>query len=168
MMQQIREHGANLVKAEIVFSIQKCINALGIEMDNSDLSTLAEDILDVYKYDSVEDVIQCLKKGRQGTYGLGYNNRRSLNMLIIREWMSKHLEEKATAREKALSEHKAKVTEYTNDANFYKAYKERMAKEAEKKKENNAEENEYQRFKLGYKAPDKEYIKEHINKLNKK
>ena len=59
---------------------------------------MTEDLVDKYKYDSIEDIQQALKKGRRGDYGRIYGK---INMIVISEWMEKHLELKIDAMERA-------------------------------------------------------------------
>jgi hypothetical protein len=97
MNDQILEFSRNDVEVEVSKSVVKCLQGLQIEMDNSTIQLLVEDIVDKYKWDSIEDIRECIKKGRRGYYGKVYGK---LNMIIISEWMAKHLEKKAIAREK--------------------------------------------------------------------
>lgn len=101
---QITKFGRNNVLMEIATAVNKCCRALDIKLDNYTLQILIEDIVDKYSYDSIEDIQQCLKKGRQGNYGPTYNK---LNMVIITAWMSKHLDEKGRAKEQALAQQRA-------------------------------------------------------------
>lgn len=155
-MQVIREHGEELVIDKIKLSLNKCALGLNINLQPESYETLAADILEVYQYDSVEDVIQCLKKGRQGKYGFGHNNRQSITMILIKEWMALHLEEKAIAREKELQNQKKKVIprsitdEEGKEIDMYEIYRKRQAVEKEKEKVTNEHENEFQRLKLEY------------------
>ncbi len=92
IINQITKFGRQSVNLEIAKYVNKCVKGLNIEIDNLSLQILIEDIVDVYKYDSIEDIQVCLKNGRQGKYGKTYNK---LNMVVFSEWMSKHLEQKA-------------------------------------------------------------------------
>ena len=65
---------------------------------------MADDLIDQYKTDSLEDIREALKKGRRGHYG---NNYGKLNMIVISGWMKLHLEEKAKAREAQIQKQKA-------------------------------------------------------------
>jgi len=108
MQEQVVQFGRDAVNLEIAKSINKCCQALDIILENHMLQMLVEDIVEKYSTDSVEDVQQCLKKGRRGNYGTTYNK---MNMIVISDWMSKHLQEKAQAREKHLAKFKnGKVT----------------------------------------------------------
>ena len=103
---QVKEHGRELILTMIRVSVEKCADSLGIKISDSQVVTLCNDLIDVYTHDSVEDIQQCLKKGRQGLYGFGHNKRDSLTMPLIREWMAQHLEEKAAERERIISDRK--------------------------------------------------------------
>lgn len=99
-----KAHGEDAVKGTITKAVIKCAMCLGIDMPFNLAVTLSEDIMDVYPYDSVESVLTALKNGRQGMYGFGMNNRKTLNMVLIRDWMEKTLDEIAKARQEEQNE----------------------------------------------------------------
>jgi hypothetical protein len=99
----IRESGIEQCKTEIVKYVVKCVDQMGIQTSPSFLETFAEDALEVYPYESLEDIRECLKKGRQGKYGITYGK---FNMIVFTDWMSKHLDDKAKAREDQLKNEK--------------------------------------------------------------
>ena len=103
MVQVIRESGDEACKTEIVKYAIKCVDQMGIQTSPSFLETFAEDALEVYPYESLEDIRECLKKGRQGKYGITYGK---FNMIVFTDWMSKHLDDKAKAREDQLKNEK--------------------------------------------------------------
>jgi hypothetical protein len=123
MMLQIKDNGKQLVKGKVLGFITKCSIQLGLSFDVSFMDTLAEDLIDRYTYESIEDIAECLKKGRQGFYGTSYNK---LTMIVISDWMQKHLSDKSEAREKYL-----KATYQTSKEPLavvdYEKYKERIA-----------------------------------------
>lgn len=80
---------------------------VGTELTPDTIEVMAEDLIDCYKLDSLEDIAEALKKGRQGRYGKIYGK---LNGIVLGEWMNKHLEEKAAAREKEISQNKSNKT----------------------------------------------------------
>lgn len=127
-------------------SIKKCAASLQIDLTDLQTQTLVEDIIDVYKWDALEDIQEAFKRGRRGEFGVTYGK---LNMIIFREWMAKVLDQKAQLREKALQNIK-------KDSDFeelpkvdYAAYKERQIKEA-KEAENKPTESDYNKFKHEY------------------
>jgi hypothetical protein len=146
---QIIKVGVEHVLIEIRLSVQKCAMALNISMSDNQVVTLCEDLMDTYTYDSIEDVRECLKDGRQGKYGFGHNSRNSLNMVLITEWMSFHLEKKEIERRKA------DKNSYTTSKKElpkvdYKAYQIRMEKEDREKHKEKQGSEEYNDFKLKY------------------
>lgn len=102
----IRNHGEEPVRDLLMKGVVKCSSQLGINLTPIGSQTLVDDILEVYSLDSIEDVLEALKKGRQGKYGLGFNSRSSLNLITIGEWMSNILEEKSLARENIIKNRK--------------------------------------------------------------
>lgn len=151
MTQLARKSGEREVLSTLRISLEKCSISLGMELTDQTCAILCEDIFEKYKYDSVEDIVECLKKARRGYYGFGHNSRKSLNMVLISEWMAKHLEEKAIEREKELQNQKkegveiqGKVTEAVKKIVNYDAFKEAV----EKGQPTNEKENEFQRLKL--------------------
>ena len=128
-------------------AVEKCFIALSVPADDVKVRILCEDIVDVYKYDSIEDIIEALKNGRRGLYGKNYAK---LDMIVFSEWMANHLEVKASIREKELSKLKAKNLEIQSAEIDYDAYRKRMANEGKAKRTNNAEENAYQKFRMEY------------------
>lgn len=92
------------VNDKVMKMITKAGMQVGTDLTPMAIELMAEDLIDAYKYDSMEDIAEALKKGRQGRYGKIYGK---LNGLVMAEWMNKHLEEKAIARENLLSQQKA-------------------------------------------------------------
>jgi len=123
--------------------------ALNISMSDNQVLTLCEDLVDTYTYDSIEDVRECLKNGRRGVYGFGHNSRNSFTMILIREWMSLHLEDKAIEREKVNKKSKMSTKEPLQEVD-YEAYKIRSEKEAKEKKEEKPGSEEFNKFKAQY------------------
>lgn len=144
---QIEKHGAEKVYAFTIAYLDKCLTGIGIDIPDDKMKLLCEDILEVYSHDSLEDIVQCLKKGRQGYYGTSYNK---LNMMVIQEWMSKHLEEKARLRENLHQSEKEKH-EWETRQQYEEAVK---AGEilGEKLKSMTKDDSEYQKFKADYEA----------------
>lgn len=103
IVEQISRFGRNDVNNEIAKSLMKCAISVGIELSNHKSQLLVEDLVDKYKYDSIEDIQQALKKGRRGNYGSTYGK---LNMIVFTEWMARHLEEKYHALENKLESDK--------------------------------------------------------------
>ena len=122
-----------LTDGTIALALVKCKDALGISMPVHLIEMLKDDVVEVYGWDALEDILTAIKRGRQGEFGATYNQ---LNMIIIREWMRVVLEEKADKRTK-LHENVKKETKINKPIENvdYQAYldRERKAKTEEKK-----------------------------------
>ena len=154
---QVQDHSEKQVKQLIATWLLKLSSSIGdtLHNDGDRLNTLVEDLMDVYSYDSLEDVRECMKKGRRGDYGFGHHKRGFITMLLLREWMARHLEEKAIIREKEIERNKIEVKDVENfDAKkFYEEGAKYFAaqSEREKKKKNEGfNRRHYQEHKLAY------------------
>ena len=119
--------------------------SLGLNMSDFQIQTLIEDILEVYPYESLEDLKECFKKARNGFYDFGFNKRDVLNMLVVRDWMKRHLTEKAELRERLLKDQQRKYNESIKENVSqidYEAYKKRMIEEDLKAKDKKEAEKE--------------------------
>lgn len=130
-----------------------CAAALDIEIDNIKMQLLVEDLVDKYKFDSIEDIQQCLKKGRRGDYGPTYGK---LNMIIISGWMEKHLELKAAARENQNDKAKHDFKTRKEYESVVKIGLDRQSKDADKLKKDKhdkaIDKAGYEEFKANYEA----------------
>jgi hypothetical protein len=154
---QVQDHSEKQVKQLIATWLLKLSSSIGdmLHNDADRLTTLVEDLMDVYPYDSLEDIRECLKKGRRGDYGFGHHKRGFITMLLLREWMSRHLEEKAIIREKEIERNKVDLKDVENfDAKrFYKEGAKFLAAQAEREKQKKHEgfnQRHYQEHKLAY------------------
>jgi len=119
---QKKYHSEKLINDKVINIIIKCVAQLDLNYSPDFIQILAEDITDKYSHESLEDIAECLKKGRQGNYGTSYNK---LNMMVISDWMTKHLEEKAHAREKMIKQ-KFQISKEPLAVVDYEAYKTRI------------------------------------------
>ena len=137
-------------------AIWKVSRGLDIQMSDDQISIIVEDILEKYRYESVEDILYCLKKGRQGSYG---NNYAKFNMIVFSEWMNQHLEQKYIAKETKLTESKLLHQwtcrdEYNESVRIGEIVnKEIMAKKNQAK----AKEKEFHEFKVHYESKQKNH-----------
>lgn len=120
MKYQSAQHGHGQVLGVIAKAVEDAKTALNIQMSPRQIEMLVDDLYDVYQNESIEEVITCLKKGRQGKFGFGHNNRSSLTMLLIRDWMTEELKVKAAARETAHNQLKAESKEVLPDLDYSK------------------------------------------------
>ena len=106
---------------EIKLSIIKCVESLGIEMQPNGVETMAEDIMEVYPVESVEDITYCLRQGRQGAYN-DIPTYGKFNMLFFKQWMARHLDKKYELKEKQLqAEKKREEGEEFDRDKFYES-----------------------------------------------
>jgi len=147
--EQLIKFGRNEVNLEIAKYVNKCLSGLDIEMSNDQIQILIEDIIDVYKWDSIEDIQICLKNGRQGKYGKTYGK---LNMIVFQEWMGKHLDQKANEFEHQYSKHKH---HWDSKEDYLKAVKEGIKQQNKEKEITDADKkyvSDYNNFKMKYES----------------
>lgn len=125
---QIRMHGQEEVLNVVKKSVLKLLMSVGQSIDPIFIEMTAEDLMDKYRLDSIEDIVECLKKGRQGTYGKVFGK---VNMIVISEWMSIHLEDKYRERERHVHNQKEGNEAKHNNID-YEAFKMRNDKDQEK------------------------------------
>lgn len=150
--EQLLKFGRNEVNVQISNSVIKCAIGLNIELSNTQTQILIEDLVDKYKYDSIEDIQQCLKKGRRGDYGPTYGK---LNMIVISGWMSIHLDKKAAARESAHSTAKHVFKNREEYDNAVKIGSKINQENKDRKKAERYDEISYEEFKAQYEAKHK-------------
>ena len=154
---QIKEHNQIQVLQLVSLWLVKLSDAIGdtLKENPSRLKDLAQDLIEVYKYDSLEDIRECLKNGRRGVYGFGHNKRGFISMMLLREWMEKHLDKKAELREKELQAKKIEATELENfDAKkFYESglkYQKEIANLEKKRRDRKLSPRQFEEFKNQY------------------
>ncbi len=164
MINSIKTNGVTYYEKIIMQALSKCLMSLGIVSSQEHIKGLTSDLIEVYKHDSVEDIVEALKAGRQGKYGKTYNK---LNMIIIHEWMGYQLEAKAILRER---EHE-KVKKDNKDLEQvidYNKVKERIDNEREGKKDLTDKERDYRNIKFNYQVKNKDgFVHESNPKLKK-
>jgi hypothetical protein len=153
IINQLMKFGRDEVQVQISKYVTICAHGLDIPMDNIKLQLLVEDLTDKYKYDSIEDIQQCLKNGRRGDYGPTYGK---FNMIVISEWMNKHLDRKAAARESQMKKQKHDFKDREEYENVVKVGIDRQKKEDDRRKkakdDNVRNEVGYQEWKANYEA----------------
>jgi hypothetical protein len=142
----MQKAGDNAVESTLAMSVSKCANALNIKISKEQIDLLVEDLIDVYKWDAMQDIMLALKKGRQGLFGTTYNH---LNMIIVREWMSKVLEEKYKKIEDQHNNKKKQLQEELPNVD-YQAYIEREKAKKEQAKEPSLSQLQYESKRFDY------------------
>jgi hypothetical protein len=103
---------------------------------------IAAQLVELYPVETLEDFVLCFKRGQVGFYGTIYK----LDASVICGWMEKYLDEKYQLRENEAARQKKETDE--GHAIDYDKFKERVGEFIKQKRQTNANENAYQRFKL--------------------
>lgn len=127
---QVKTHGREPVE----FIVKSALSKLAISMfggiDSNKLAQieiLTEDLVDAYSYDSIEDLVEAIRKGRQNKDNKYPNPYNRFNMDLICSWVNTHLGDKADARQEALKQQGQTPNEKYPDID-YAAFKKRTFK----------------------------------------
>lgn len=123
---------------------------------------IAQQFIENYPVESLEDFVLCFKRGAAGFYGTIYR----LDVATLSDWMEKYLQEKYTYVEAKVKEEQAKGLE-ENSVN-YEEFKKR-AGDIFAKEKTNQNDNEFQIYKINNPRNEKDarsLIDEHNNKVN--
>ena len=110
---QVKKHKAS-VYIFIDNQLYRAALSMDVDLPGTKRRILTEDIIEVYGYDTLEDVALALKALRQGVIKV-YN---SINMGNIREVMTDQLDKKAQLREAQATSGKTEVENYEKPAKF--------------------------------------------------
>lgn len=129
----VRLTSSRAVAQTLDAALTKLVAAVNVSQNLNDgqIKTIVEDLIDKYPNESIEDFILVFKKARQGEFGIIY----SLHSAVIFGWMEFYLEEKYQAVERKLMLEKDKpyeLPEPVEDGKGYAEFKE-WAKEFTKK-----------------------------------
>lgn len=96
----MRNTSSRLVAQSIDAALVKLVTSVNVSQNLNDIQiqTIVEDLIDKYPNESIEDFILVFKKARQGEFGTIY----SLHSAVIFSWMEFYLEEKYQALERNL------------------------------------------------------------------
>lgn len=125
----------NLVKT-LVYLIERAQDFFNVKakMNDDQILILSMDFLEVYKYETIEDIIMMFKMVRQGQIGgkIFYLD----SHIILNEWMPEYLELKAREREESHAKNKSNDTEL-NDVQLkaLDQYNEKKKEQGEEKQE---------------------------------
>lgn len=100
MVELKRVVGTRQVAIALDVQLTRLVASLNLKWNLNDLQikTIVEDLIDKFPNESLEDFILCFKKARQGEYG----ELIRLDSPIVFTWMEKYLEEKYTEVENQL------------------------------------------------------------------
>jgi len=121
------------VYEDIVDEVMLCAEGLSIDLTSQQIRIFVQDLVELYTFETMEDIFLVLKQGRQGSFGTSYNK---LNMVVFRGWMEQHQDLKAEARELAHNVNKSQGKEPLTDADIYGDF---AKKEEAKKPKTDAE-----------------------------
>lgn len=96
-----------------------------LNMRPEQITMIAEDLVDTFPVESLEDFVLCFRRAIMGMYGVIYK----IDMSVICTWMAEYLEEKYLYVEQV--HQKAKDEGQKQDEINYDAFKKRMSKEKE-------------------------------------
>jgi len=101
----VRETGFKSVAQVLDIHLTRLVAQFNLNNNIQDhqIKTIVEDLIEKYPAESVEDFILCFKMARQGSFGVVYH----LHSAVVFEWMSKYLEQKYETVEKNLRAQKA-------------------------------------------------------------
>jgi len=125
----------NIIKT-LVYLITKAKDSFNVKstLNENQILTLSVDLLEMYKYETIEDIVMMLKMARQGKIGskLYYLD----STIILNEWMPEYLELKAREREESHAKNKSNDTEL-NDVQLkaLDQYNEKKKAQGEEKQE---------------------------------
>ena len=141
-----RQDIATRIDAEITI----CLELLQINLSDQAIKVLVDDIISVYKWDSLEDIIITFRNGRRGQYGTNYGK---FNMIVFTQWMKEHLTGKSLLRELSLEREKGNLHDWETREEYLQAVEIGNINQNEIKKKgdlNSRKEHDYQSYKGKY------------------
>lgn len=121
---------------EIAFSIVKLLvtrflSSFGFSSKHSEdqIDIITTDLIDNFKYESLQDIILFLKMSRNGKFGT--TGRGVDSNLIIGTWMPQYLELKADERERQYEKDKHKLNEEAANAFYARQQRKKMHEKME-------------------------------------
>lgn len=105
--QLVRNTNEAEIKTALDMTIIKACTKLNLKHNLQDhqIQSMVNEMLRVYKHETIEDIIMCFNKGVSGAFnenGIIY----TVDISVVRMWMEKHLSEKADLREQLNHENK--------------------------------------------------------------
>ena len=115
--------------------VTRFIDSFGFstKLNPTQIETLTVDILENFKYETLEDVIVFLKMARTGKFGS--TGRGVDSNLILGDWFPKYLEQKAIIREQNYEKEKSSLKNDVND-NAVELYYAKVRKQKAQKEKN--------------------------------
>lgn len=121
----VRAIGSRDVAIALDIQLTRLVSNLNLKwsINDSQIKTIVEDIIDKYPNESIEDFVLCFKSARQGNYG----ELVRLDSAIIFRWIQEYLDAKYEALEDKLAREKDNPHEVitpSDEGPGYKAFKE--------------------------------------------
>jgi hypothetical protein len=138
------------LKSSLDLVISKTVESLGLDLSETQIKLLVEDVIEVYKHESFEDLVLLFRNIRRGEYGKIYGK---LNMIYIREAMAQYLENKYSKLESHLHNEKTEETAHAfkTRKEYLEAVEEGMKAQRKVHKMQGVKDlEEYNRFKIQY------------------
>ncbi len=150
----IRQHPGDCKKF-IHVELLKLSVRLDVELTAGRAKILTEDLYDLYKHESLEDIQLCFKRGGMGEYGNNYNK---LSMATLCQWMRQHLEKKSIQRETEQASSNT-MHDWKDRKEYLKAVKAGdIIQKAIEKNKKSKKDGDYQKYKAEYLAKKLEEI----------
>ena len=151
-VQMYVEH--ELIKLASMVNVNQALN-----LKDGQVPTIAQHLIENYKWESLEDFTLCFRRASCGLYGEIYR----IDGAVIGQWMSRYLDEKYDALEQRKAKFKPEKTVVRESSTAHadaciKQILENLGAPTEP--ENNAKENAYQREKMSYIPKGEDYVNE--------
>lgn len=104
VFEMVRAIGVDGVKRQIEFELVNLASLMSVggNLNGSQVTFIAEQLIELYPSESIADFKICFKRGAIGAYG----QIQRMDGITLREWMEKYLEEKYTIMEDMLMREK--------------------------------------------------------------
>ena len=113
-----KEIGVEPLIVSLTFLISRTADNFNVPYNEQKAMLLAFDIIEKYKYETLEDFILIFKKGRQGEFSDGFDKLRFENSLVLGTWIPKYLEQKAKERELLQKKQQTDLSGIAKDKEF--------------------------------------------------
>lgn len=146
----ISEYGFREIADRIIKELKNINTLYGFSVDENYYPLFVDFIIQTYKFESMQDIVMCLRNGTNGKYGKPF---KQLDPATFQnDWMSQHLEQKAIERENQHQKNKHDFKtreEYVNAVQVGSENK----KKADKIRESNKDDIiDYNNFKMKYES----------------
>ncbi|MCH7827000.1 MAG: hypothetical protein IIC75_03330 [Bacteroidetes bacterium] len=146
----VSEYGFKTIAERIEKELRNINVLYGFKVQENYYPLFVDFIIQIYKFESMNDIIMCLTNGSNGNYGKPF---KQLDPGTFQnDWMSKHLEQKSIEREKQYLENKHK---WESKDDYLKAVKEGIKRQSQEKEIEDADKQnvfDFNNFKMKYES----------------